>query len=121
VYLFELIAEKKIQEAIKNGEFDNLFYRGKPLPPDDMANVPEELRMAYKIMKNANIVPEEIELNKGILAIQDLMKCCCDENEKAILQLKLNEKQLRYNMLIESRTSRTINEQYSLKIKNKLK
>jgi hypothetical protein len=31
--IFEKIAERKIEQAMAQGEFDNLSCKGKPLPP----------------------------------------------------------------------------------------
>lgn len=58
--IFRIMAEEKIKEAIRGGEFDHLPGAGKPLPPDDMEGVPEELRMGYRLLKNAGILPEEL-------------------------------------------------------------
>lgn len=66
--IFSRIAEGKIKEAIRNGEFENLPGRGKPLRLDDLSSVPEELRAAYIILKNAGIVPEELQLQKEIVS-----------------------------------------------------
>jgi hypothetical protein len=55
----ELLAEKKIAEAIERGELDHLPGAGKPLELDDDALVPEDLRMAHRILKNAGFVPQE--------------------------------------------------------------
>jgi hypothetical protein len=62
---FDLLAEKKIQEAIDRGELDALPGAGRPLDLDDDALVPEELRLAYRILKNAGYLPAEVaELNE---------------------------------------------------------
>jgi len=119
--IFEIIAERKIEIAMENGEFDNLPGKGKPLPPDDMLMVPEELRMAYKILKNAGIVPEEIELQKSILSLNDLLNACADEEERKNIRIKINEKQLRYNMIMESRGFKKLDPVYYDKIMDKLK
>ena len=47
----QIIAENRIREAQQNGEFDNLPGMGKPLEFEDDSNIPEDLRMAYKILK----------------------------------------------------------------------
>ena len=60
------IAERKIREAMARGEFDNLPGKGKPIVQEDLSGVPEELRMAYKILKNAGFVPPEVELSNEI-------------------------------------------------------
>jgi hypothetical protein len=70
---FEKIVEERILVAQKKGEFDNLPGAGKPLNLDELAGVPEELRLAYKILKNANCLPPELELRKEIRQTEDLL------------------------------------------------
>ncbi len=57
----ELIAERKIAEAIAQGEFDDLPGAGRPLDLAEDPLVPEEQRMANRILKNAGFVPREVE------------------------------------------------------------
>jgi len=57
----DLLAERKIEEALARGEFDGLPGAGRPLELDDDALVPEDLRMAYRILRNAGFAPREIE------------------------------------------------------------
>ena len=68
--IFEKLAEDEIIAAMQRGDFRDLPGAGKPLPADDQANVPEELRMAYKILKNAGIVPPELELRREISTLE---------------------------------------------------
>lgn len=119
--IFELIAERRIREAMERGEFDNLPLKGKPLPPDDLERVPPELRMAYKILKNANVLPEELELKKSIHSLQELIRTCCDAGEEERLLKQLNEKQLRFNILMEKRFKRAVDPQYYARIMEKLR
>ena len=63
--MFDSIAERKIAEAIAAGELDDLPGAGKPLELEDDALVPEELRMTFRILRNAGIVPPEIEQAKA--------------------------------------------------------
>ena|SRR5579871_800393 len=62
------IAEQKIQEAIDEGKFDNLPGKGKPIVFDDDPMTPPHLRMANKILKNANVLPEWMQVQKDIVA-----------------------------------------------------
>lgn len=78
-----VIAEERIQEAFKRGEFDDLPGKGQPLNADDACHVPEELRMAWRIMKNADCLPPEIEMEREIANIEDLLAACPDEAERA--------------------------------------
>lgn len=78
----QIIAEQRIEEAIQNGDLDNLPGMGKPLPEDDARHVPEELRMAYRIMKNAGCVPAEVANRKEINRLSDLLDNCADEKKR---------------------------------------
>ncbi len=121
--LFSILSEERIKKAYKNGEFDNLPGYGKPLPPDDSSSVPENLRMAYRIMKNAGFTEEENQVKKEMMTIEDLMKKCEDQEEKKVLQKKLNEKMLRYNSMMSKRrqnTNSSLFKNYEEKINNKL-
>ncbi len=76
--LFERIAEQRIAEALERGEFDDLPGAGRPLALDDDVLVPEDLRLAYRILKNAGFVPPEVgalreigELERAIEALPD--------------------------------------------------
>jgi hypothetical protein len=71
--IVERIAERRIQEAIERGEFDNLPGAGKPLALDEDADVPAELRVAYRILKNSGFVPPEIELRRDIANAEQLL------------------------------------------------
>ena len=100
---FRSIAEEKIKEAIERGEFDRLPGFGKPLPPDDAEGVPEELRLAFKVLKNAGLLPEEMQLRKEMLTLEDLLRCAGDDGERKRLQTELTLKRLRYKTLMEQR------------------
>jgi len=58
--MLEFIAEQKIAEAIARGELDALPGAGRPLELDDDALIPEELRAANRILKNAGLTPTEV-------------------------------------------------------------
>jgi hypothetical protein len=101
--IFALVAEDKIRTAIKNGEFDHLPGMGQPLQLEDLSSVPEDLRMAYKVLKNAGFINDEKSLDKEIRTLQDLIRCCTDPEEKQRLERKLNEKRLRFQRLVEDK------------------
>lgn len=86
-----IIAERKIEEFFrKDGGPDLSHWRNKPLPVEDMSNVPQDLRMAYKILKNAGYVPEEVALHKEIVRTEDLLAHCRDEQVKLRQMKKLS-------------------------------
>jgi|SRR5918992_273566 hypothetical protein len=66
------IAERRIAEAIAQGELDDLPGAGQPLELDDDSLVPEELRLAYRILKNAGFVPPEVESLNEIAELERL-------------------------------------------------
>ena len=51
--LLDLLAEQRIAAAIDAGEFDDLPGAGKPLDLDDDPLVPDDLRVAWRLLKNA--------------------------------------------------------------------
>lgn len=62
----EWIAERRIAEAVSQGELDRLPGAGKPLALEDDPLIPQELRVAHRILKNAGLVPREVdEARKG--------------------------------------------------------
>jgi hypothetical protein len=55
----EWIAERRIADAVSQGELDNLPGAGRPLELDDDALVSADMRMAHRILKNADVpLPE---------------------------------------------------------------
>ena len=78
----EIIAEQRIREAQARGEFDGLPGQGQPLELEDLTNVAPELRMAYKILKNAGLVPEELSQRREMINLTTLLDNCKDEQQK---------------------------------------
>ena len=98
--LFAVIAERRILEAMERGEFDDLPGKGKPLRlDDDDPAVPEELRMAYRILSNAGLLPPEIELRKEILRLSDLLDAVHDEGERRERRRELDYKLMKLNTM----------------------
>ena len=93
------IAEQRIREAMERGEFDHLPCHGKPIKLDDLAGVPEHLRM---------------------VSLKNLLYAFYDETERQTLQQKMNEKMLRYNMMMEKQLHKPTYQKYHAKIMKKL-
>jgi len=98
---FALIAERRILEAMRQGAFDDLPGRGQPLKIEDVSGVPEELRMGYKILKNAGCLPPELQLQQELVSLRELLDRCSDAEERKVLKKRLTEKQLHYQVLSE--------------------
>ena len=58
---YETLIEQRIREATERGEFEGLPGAGKPIELDDDLLVPEEVRVAHRILKNAGYVPPEAQ------------------------------------------------------------
>jgi len=99
LFFLEKIAESRILEAIQDGAFDNLEGKGQPLVLDNDRDIPPELRMAYKILKMADCLPPEIELQKQIITLQDMMAGLPDEAAKLQQMRRLNFLTMKLNML----------------------
>jgi hypothetical protein len=93
VLLLELLAEKKLEEAARAGAFDNLPGAGKPLVLDDDRLIPEDLRVAYRILKNAGFVPPELDARREAAGLRRLLAAATDDGErkKAAARLALIE------------------------------
>jgi hypothetical protein len=99
VPLFQRIAEQRILEAQRRGEFDNLPGKGKPLELEDLSWVPEELRIGYKVLKNARVLPPEAQLLKDVHTLEDLLKHVEDEGARKALAKSIQWKLIQLDML----------------------
>ena len=84
------IAEERIREAMEEGRFDNLPGKGKPLNLEDESGIPEDVRLAFKILKNAGCLPIEMEVRKEIYSLRQLINTTIDEATRSELRRELN-------------------------------
>lgn len=116
----ERLAEERIREAMERGEFDELPLAGKPLPLESNGFVPEELRLAYKLLKDAGYLPPEMELRKEIVSLKELLATVDDEAERAKLGRRINDLVLRLNLVSKRSFDRADHEVYVRKLTEKL-
>jgi len=83
------IAEQRILEAAQRGDFDDLPGAGQPLDLDDDRLVPEELRMAYRVLKNAGYVPPEVQTLKEIGDLERLVRTLEHGDQRTVAVKKL--------------------------------
>ena len=95
----ERLAEERIREAMDRGEFDDLPGRGEPLELENDSHLPEDLRIAYKILKNADCLPPELQLRKEIHTTQQLLAGITDTQQKYKQLQKLNSLIMKLNMM----------------------
>ncbi len=85
--------DEMIAAAIRNGELDDLPYKGQPLPLDDDGHVPEELRMAHRVLKNSGYVPGEVTAMQEVAALRAQLAEAPDPTSEASLLRRIREKQ----------------------------
>lgn len=87
--LFDSLVEQRIAAARDAGELDNLPGAGKPLDLDDDRLVPEDVRVAYRILKNAGFVPPEVDARREIASVGELMRHAVDDETRRRALAKL--------------------------------
>ena len=71
--MLEFLVEQRLLDAVSRGELENLPGEGHPLELDDDPLVPEDLRVAYRILKNAGYVPPEVQALNDISQLERLV------------------------------------------------
>jgi hypothetical protein len=101
---FNRLAENRIREAIAEGKFDHQPRAGQRLDLEEYFSAPEDLRMAYSILKNANCAPAEVELLTEIARVKETLAQTEDEATRQTLQRTLTHRQTELAILIERRS-----------------
>ncbi len=118
--IFSKIAEQRIREAIENGEFADLRNAGRPIDFDDETWVPEDLRAAYRVLKNSGCIPPELELRKEVLNLRDLINTIDDDSERLKKIRELNFKLMKLGEMRKSQLNIERFPEYEEKIYEKL-
>lgn len=101
--LFDRIVEQHLQQAIRKGELDHLPGMGQPLKLEDDSDIPEESRMAYRVLKNAGYLPPEMEMRKDLASLKQMLDDTPEQDSSRREQLlaQINEGWSRYNIAME--------------------
>ncbi len=118
---FEIIAERRIRQAMEEGAFENLEGKGRPLIFEDDSMIPPDLRMAYKILKNAGFVPPAVQNDKEIKQALDLLEELDDERERYTQVTKLNLMITKGNMMRQRPIYLEADQVYYRKVVEKVK
>ena len=86
---FDAIAERRIREAQKRGEFDDLPGMGLPMALDDDTFVPEDLRVAYRLLAaSEGTLTERIEGIAGMFPqraeVQDIIAFAQEDSSRSL-------------------------------------
>jgi hypothetical protein len=109
---FEKLIESRIKKAQVEGAFENLPGSGHPLHLEDDRHIPEDLRMAHKVLKNADCLPPEVQLRKEIRTTEDLLAGMTDTVQKYRTIKKLNFLILKLNALKDTNPAYDIPQRY---------
>jgi DnaJ homologue, subfamily C, member 28, conserved domain len=103
---FSRIAENRIREAMDQGQFEDLPGAGRPLNLEEYFSTPEDLRMAYSILKSAHCVPAEVELLNEVSRLERAVAETADATERQSLQRALTDRQMQLAVVLERRSRR---------------
>ncbi len=95
--------DEAIRAAMERGDFNNLPNQGKKLDLEAYFNTPEDLRVGFAVLKNANYVPAEVQLLKEIGELQEQLGQTNNEIEKKKVLKEIAERRLQYNLLLDRR------------------
>lgn len=98
------LAERQIQKARLKGQLQNLEGEGKPLPdrPGDAFVSPGDA-VGFRIMAQAGVLPEEIELKKQVTAQRAHLATLTDEAERKVAMAELARLEMRQAIAEEAR------------------
>ena len=83
---------QSLRDSEQTGEIQAAPSYGKPLAfGDGYDDTPAELRMGMKILKDAGVVPPEVEAMRAAAALEARLAACTDAAERRLLQQQLSE------------------------------
>ncbi len=97
------IVEALIKEAMERGEFDNLPGKGKPIDLSEYFEIPEEVRLANSVLKNAGMTSREVDLLREIAELKQSLGTVLDEKKKPEIERQIRQKQVEFSLMMESR------------------
>jgi hypothetical protein len=109
---FEKLIESRIKKAQDEGAFENLPGSGQPLHLEDDLYIPEDLRMAHKVLKNADCLPPEVQLRKEIRTTEDLLAGMTDTVQRYRTIKKINFLIMKLNALKDTNAAYDIPQRY---------
>jgi hypothetical protein len=110
MWLIDQLVEARISDAQARGEFDNLPGAGKALQLQDDFLVLEELRAAYRLLKNAGYLPPAVQMRREIAEVEQLLQLAEDTAERQLLNQRLRYLLLKLGE--SGRNSRIMREPY---------
>jgi hypothetical protein len=95
--------EQKILAAQAKGEFENLPGAGQPINLEDDVFVPDDLKVAYRVLKNAGVQPAELTVYQEIKELRKQLNedksLSYEDSQK--LKRRLVDKESHFNIAME--------------------
>ncbi len=91
------LVERRIVEAMDRGEFDHLPGAGKPLAIDQPSVVNGDVWWALRLMRQANVVPDEVRYRKRIDELRREVDVATDDEDVRRAVRELNGLILKLN------------------------
>lgn len=117
--LIDQLAEARIQEAIQRGELRGLPGEGQPLRLEDDSAIPEELRAAYRLLKNAGFLPPELQLRREVREAEQLLQQL-PESDRSPARARLEWLQMRLAASRRQPMNLLLEDQYRQRLLEKL-
>jgi DnaJ homologue, subfamily C, member 28, conserved domain len=93
---------RALAESEKSGELKTARSYGKPLDlGDGYEETPVELRMGYKILKDAGVLPPEVELMREVEALQRQLDAAAEGEAAHALRQRIAAKRLHLALRLE--------------------
>lgn len=99
--VLERLAERRILQAQAEGAFDNLPGAGKPLPPDPFAGLPDEIRLAARVLAMCGCAPQEVGILRDLNQARQRLHEPGTKEEKDRRFREYCEAELRYNVAMD--------------------
>jgi DnaJ-like protein len=106
---FHSVAETRIRKALAEGKFERLPGAGQPIDLEWYFALPEDVRLAYGLLKSNNCAPQEVEIRREIAALEEAFENERDADQRKSLARRIADGRLRLDLLIEQqrRSSRS--------------
>jgi len=107
MFFWERIADQKIREAQREGQFDNLPGQGRPIDLKEYFSIAGEWRMAYDLLKKSGVMPGEMQLKKEIEQLEQQLRAESKEAIAELLKRDLAFKRIELELMMEKRRQRS--------------
>jgi hypothetical protein len=96
-----LSIEELIQKWLAENPNERLPGAGQPLDLDEYFRWPEELRLAYSLLKSSGHVPEEVHLLREIGELKQRLAKAIDTAGRKDLERRIQEQEVALNIRLE--------------------